>query len=348
MASRRVGANKHALLALELVGLCVSTYLILVAHGLFGGEVPCPRGAIFACHSVLTGKYSKIGPVPIAYLGVLYFVVQLLLTGVLRKSGPTHALKVIAVLGGLGFAAWLRAVEVVYIKAICLWCWGVALIVLAEAFLVVPLALHKVRKLSVIDRIAAVIIVFLLLVGSCVAAAYLIAPPKVRRPVVDEPRLEPTPAIIQVTPKGTPVPDVAAKTPKPSPTPRVDSGEVRPEDMTAEEATLHSKGWTIVTNASPIERAIRNSPPVLMLTFKSDCQECQGFIYGALMSDALDAVPAKKLAIEEDALKGTLSDIVVNVPTLLLFNTQGKVVFKHEGRMAPETLKQKIGEALAK
>jgi hypothetical protein len=66
------------------------------------------------------------------------------------------------------------------------------------------------------------------------------------------------------------------------------------------------------------------------------------------MSDALDGIPAKKIAIEEDALRGTLSDLVINVPTLLLFNKQGKVVFKHEGRMGPEDLKLRIAEALAK
>ncbi len=357
MARKKSDTAKTVLLLAELTGLGLSIYLILVGIGLF--TAPCPRGSsIFACHSVLTGAYSKIGPIPVAAMGMAYFVAQLTLTLLLRRKGVVPVLKLAAVLSGLAFVAYLRAVEILWIKAICVWCWGVALTVLAEAFFTISVATPPLPKLSALDRFAALVIVFLTLIGASLGVGYLVGP---QEPVRRGPK--PGPAVASRTPQPdrtgqAPKPPVnsAAKpktgseheTPKPAATKAAAGDDVPEGEMTAEQLTLAQNGWRIVSSAAPIERAVKSSPPVLMLAFKSECVECQGFIYGTLSTPVLDGLGLTRFAIEEKSLKGTISDMVVNVPTLLLFDRNGKMVYKHESRIAGDALKAQIQKALGR
>lgn len=148
--------SRAGLVTVEAIGLAIAVYLTLISLRLiYDGEVPCPRSRLFACESVVRGMFSSIGPFSIAVLGSVYFAVQLCLTGLLSRGRWAAVLKVLAVLSGLLFVAWLRSLELVYLKKICPWCWGVALTVLAQTVLVWPLAVPVFPALKLPGRVAA-------------------------------------------------------------------------------------------------------------------------------------------------------------------------------------------------
>lgn len=352
MARKQTGSAKVWLLLVETIGLALSFYLILVSLGLIhGGEAPCPRGGIFACHSALTGRYSKIGPIPISLLGVAYFSFQILLTVVLQKRGWTVWLKGLSVLASLFFVAYLRAIELLWMKAICVWCWAVAVAALAQALAVIPHLTPPLPRLGIPARVGGLLALFVLLFAVSMGVAMML--PEHQRVNRTSPSRQ------TATPKPTPQPtatprtqgnQAAAVTPTPTPvptaTPDPDAAFDFPEEeMTAEQLILKAHGWRVVTAATPIERAIPRKP-VVMLAFSSDCRECQAFIHGALSTNALEGLDVGLYAIDETMLRGKLSEMVSNVPTTVLLDRQGKLLFKHEGRMTEKDLRRSLEAAL--
>lgn len=81
----------------------------------------------FACSSVLDSPWSKIGPVPLAAFGVIYYSWMLLL-GILltlEVKVPRLNLTLLALVSGSGgflFSLWLLFVMGVVLKAWCLYC----------------------------------------------------------------------------------------------------------------------------------------------------------------------------------------------------------------------------------
>ena len=78
--------------ALGLAGLCISAYLTL-AH-FAQGEVPlaCIAGGPINCEQVTTSAESMVGPLPVAFLGVVWFAVLLGLIGPARAWLPSPVL----------------------------------------------------------------------------------------------------------------------------------------------------------------------------------------------------------------------------------------------------------------
>lgn len=354
MARKQTGSAKVWLLLVETIGLALSFYLILVSLGLIhGGEAPCPRGGIFACHSALTGRYSKIGPIPISLLGVAYFSFQILLTVVLQKRGWTIWLKGLSVLASLFFVAYLRAIELLWMKAICVWCWAVAFAALAQALAVIPHLTPPLPRLGIPARVGGLLALFVLLFAVSMGVAMMLPEhQRVNRTTPSRQTATPTP---KPTPQPTATPrpqgnQAAAVTPTPTPvptaTPDPDAAFDFPEEeMTAEQLILKAHGWRVVTAATPIERAIPRKP-VVMLAFSSDCRECQAFIHGALSTNVLEGLDVGLYAIDETMLRGKLSEMVSNVPTTVLLDRQGKLLFKHEGRMTEKDLRRSLEAAL--
>jgi uncharacterized membrane protein len=103
-------------LALTLVGLASSAYLAYHA-ALPDTRLYCPTGGPFDCGVVTSSPYSVIFGVNVAYLGLAWFIVVLMIL-LLRRTG------LLLPICGLGaaFVAYMMAAELFLIHAICVYC----------------------------------------------------------------------------------------------------------------------------------------------------------------------------------------------------------------------------------
>jgi uncharacterized membrane protein len=124
-----------------LAGLGDALYLT-VDH--FTGTLPvCSANGAINCAKVTTSAQSSLLGVPVALLGLLFFValVAVNVPPLWRPGGRwSIALawaRLVLAVGGMGFVVWLVYAEAVLIKAVCLWCTGVHVVTLALFVLVV-------------------------------------------------------------------------------------------------------------------------------------------------------------------------------------------------------------------
>lgn len=119
-----------ASLFLSLAGLAVAGYLTY-EHYDASATLACPSTGTIDCVKVTTSTYSSIVGIPVALLGLLYFVAMtpLALPVAWRSSSPAiRWLRVAASLAGVAFVVYLVWAELFRIDAICLWCTGVHII----------------------------------------------------------------------------------------------------------------------------------------------------------------------------------------------------------------------------
>lgn len=111
-----------------LFGLGVATYLTLT-H--FDSSVPlsCPAGGGFVnCEKVTTSPQSEIFGIPVAVLGLVYFVPMLVLNvpaawhSVDRR---VHLARLVLAVAGVGMVLYLVSAELFLIGNLCLWCTSV-------------------------------------------------------------------------------------------------------------------------------------------------------------------------------------------------------------------------------
>ena len=116
--------HRMAAAALALVGLLVSTYLLLYKLGVVGSLKCVGSGG---CERVNTSAWSSFLGFPVAAFGVAGYVVLLGIAmyglGGGRVARP-EATRWLAALSGLGllFSLYLLALELFVIHAVCLWC----------------------------------------------------------------------------------------------------------------------------------------------------------------------------------------------------------------------------------
>jgi uncharacterized membrane protein len=124
---------------LGAVGLAMSTYLSIV-HVL-SSQVPllCPAGDLVNCEQVTTSPQAYVGPVPVAYLGVFWFLIMMALSAsaLAEREGLASALSLVWTTAGLLFVFYLICAELFLIGAICLWCTAVHALVIALFLLAV-------------------------------------------------------------------------------------------------------------------------------------------------------------------------------------------------------------------
>ncbi len=112
---------------LSLCGFGVSMYLTIEHYT--GGIVSCPAGGgAIDCQKVTTSAESKVFGIPVALLGLLFFIALLVvnLPPMWRVASRRMAqLRLAMVVGGMGFVIYLLSAELFVIKAICLWCTSV-------------------------------------------------------------------------------------------------------------------------------------------------------------------------------------------------------------------------------
>ncbi len=116
-------------LVLAVLGLGVSIYLTIThfqPHALV-----CSSNATINCEKVTTSPQSEVFGIPVAMLGLAYFVPMILLClpAAWRSSDRRiHLARLALAVVGVGMVVYLLIAELFLIKAICLWCSSVHLI----------------------------------------------------------------------------------------------------------------------------------------------------------------------------------------------------------------------------
>jgi uncharacterized membrane protein len=126
---------------LSLIGLAAATYLAYVEIN----QVEAVCGPVGECNIVQSSPYARILGIPIAVLGMVYYVTIILFWGGQKfLSGWLRNLDALALLGlsifGTLFSIYLTWLELFAIHAVCAWCMTSALIsTLLMLLVVIPL-----------------------------------------------------------------------------------------------------------------------------------------------------------------------------------------------------------------
>jgi uncharacterized membrane protein len=128
---------------LSLLGLFLSAYLYLYKIGRIGA-LACGAGA---CETVQTSAWSRFAGVEVSLIGVAgYAGLFLVALAAIQPAlaGRRWPVALVASLAGLGvlFTAYLTYVELFVLHAICRWCVGSAVIIVA----ILLLALGALRR----------------------------------------------------------------------------------------------------------------------------------------------------------------------------------------------------------
>lgn len=118
------GARSWLVLAiLSVAGIGTSSYLTYSHYA----DKATVCGGIGSCEFVQTSKYSDMAGVPVALMGLLFFVLLagLSISRLARLVATDDWSQPVALslsLGGTAFVAYLTYVELFVIDAICMWC----------------------------------------------------------------------------------------------------------------------------------------------------------------------------------------------------------------------------------
>lgn len=114
-------------LALIALGIGDSTYLT-ISHYTAHVTLACPETGVINCTKVTSSSYSEILGVPLALLGLLFFVGNLPFHLPIAWRSPSpllRRLRLIASGTGILMVFWLIYVELFRLNAICLYCTAV-------------------------------------------------------------------------------------------------------------------------------------------------------------------------------------------------------------------------------
>jgi uncharacterized membrane protein len=129
-ATRWVGVT---MFALSLIGVGLSTYMT-IAHFTEATILACSGRGELSCTAVTTSPQSRAFGIPVALLGLGFFVVMSILSSppLWRRTARWLAIsRSVLTVAGLLFVFWLVAAEVLIIGHICLWCTGVHVVMIA-------------------------------------------------------------------------------------------------------------------------------------------------------------------------------------------------------------------------
>jgi len=141
-----------ALAALSLAGVVVSGYLTWQALITPVGACPLVLSGFFGCSAVLSSQYARIGDMPTALFGLVWFIVAVALSlGIPRNRRLIVALLAWSVVGLVGVAG-LVYIELFIVGAICPFCTAAHLLGLAVFGLAVLLWKRKRGQRSSMSR----------------------------------------------------------------------------------------------------------------------------------------------------------------------------------------------------
>jgi uncharacterized membrane protein len=118
-----------ATLVLSIVGLGIATYLTITHFDKVA--LVCSDNGTINCAKVTTSPQSEIVGIPVAILGLAFFIpmIVLCLPVAWRSTDRRiHLARLLLAVTGVGMIIYLIIAELFIIKAICLWCSGVHLI----------------------------------------------------------------------------------------------------------------------------------------------------------------------------------------------------------------------------
>jgi uncharacterized membrane protein len=118
-----------ATLLLSIFGLGVSIYLTITHFDKMA--LVCNTGSVINCEKVTQSPQSEVFGIPVAMLGLAYFipVILLCLPAAWRSvDRRIHLARLALSVVGVGMIIYLLIAELFLIKAICLWCSSVHLI----------------------------------------------------------------------------------------------------------------------------------------------------------------------------------------------------------------------------
>ena len=143
--------HRQAVVLFALLGLMLSVYLTLYHYG-YVGTLACSGSN--ECEKVQASRYAELFGIPVAAFGVAGYL-SLLLVGLAGlqerwdgRPGPTRWLTILSG-AGVAFTAYLTALELFVIHAICRWC------VTSAAIITLIFAISLVSLLSLRTRPAA-------------------------------------------------------------------------------------------------------------------------------------------------------------------------------------------------
>jgi len=135
-------------LVLSLLGLADSIYLTIAHFETNLLRETCPANTVDNCQAVTTGPWSHPFGVPVAILGLAFYVAMTVInlppmwkTTDVRVAWVRFAMAV----SGIGFVLYLIYVELFLAKLICLYCTGVHIVTFA-LFVLIVVTLPKMTQ----------------------------------------------------------------------------------------------------------------------------------------------------------------------------------------------------------
>ena len=117
-------------LVLSILGVAVTTYLT-IAHYTTVVTLACPTHGVINCETVTSSEQSAILSIPVALLGLIFYIAMTLLCIPQAWSRPQLAYpRLGAATIGVAFVFYLVYTELFTLDAICLWCTSVHVITL--------------------------------------------------------------------------------------------------------------------------------------------------------------------------------------------------------------------------
>jgi uncharacterized membrane protein len=109
------------IIVLSIIGALISAYLTWIELITVVGT--CPLSGFLSCSKVLFGPYSKFFGIPVAFGGLVWFLVAMALASGIKKRG-NWMLALLVVWSGIGLAGVLVLffVEAFLVDEICLYC----------------------------------------------------------------------------------------------------------------------------------------------------------------------------------------------------------------------------------
>ncbi len=122
LVTRRPG---YVSLLFAVLGLAASAYLT-VEHFSASTVLACPETATINCTKVTTSKWSHVLGIPVALLGLIYFVVVVAIClPVAWRVAALDRWRIALVGLGAVSVVYLVYIELFKVDAICLWCTAV-------------------------------------------------------------------------------------------------------------------------------------------------------------------------------------------------------------------------------
>lgn len=156
--ARRVSWPKLLLLvAMSLFGLWASSEVLIVYYTLKQSLPFCPLqqgpGIALNCYAVLSSRYSQIFGIPLELLAVGYFIVNLLLVYLIAFGTDRLFKASLKTLFGWRFLGiiivpYLVFVELVLIRAICIYCTVMHVAIIADFVIISYLLFYKKINLT--------------------------------------------------------------------------------------------------------------------------------------------------------------------------------------------------------